>query len=244
VLRTAAFTTGFVTFLYIVTSCVEGSDLQTYRGRSYNLYYPIIALSAEESALRNTEKRLISPIGAAARSIVPGWGQVYTRDKLEGVFIFLSIGILGSGGVRADAIYRHFYNDKYRPAVLADSTKADFYFDRSNQYYKLSRFLLYTAAGIWAYSIIDAYVDAHIYNARQQVEMLDIDDEMLRQLKLRDTQYSIKQAEAFYLSIQYPSFLKNPRVRGDQSKNFPQIVTVWGFSKGLPISSIQHREPR
>jgi hypothetical protein len=114
---------------------------------------------------------------------VPGWGQIYTRSKLEGAIVFLSIGILGGGGARADAIYRHFYNDRYTPAVLADSSQADFYFDRANQYYKLSRFLLYTAAGIWAYSIIDAYVDAHIYNARQQVEMLDIDDSKLRQLK-------------------------------------------------------------
>lgn len=135
------------------------------------------------SYVEGLEIELISPIGAAARSIVPGWGQIYTRSKLEGAIIFLSIGILGGGGARADAIYRHFYNDRYTPAVLADSNQADFYFDRANQYYKLSRFLLYTAAGIWAYSIIDAYVDAHIYNARQQVEMLDIDDSKLRQLK-------------------------------------------------------------
>jgi len=185
VLRTIAFATVFFVFLSILTSCVEGSDSQTYRGgRTDDLYYPLIALSVEEPALKSAEKRLISPVGAAARSIVPGWGQIYTRNKLDGALIFLSIGVLAAGGVRADAIYRHFYNDKYTPAVLADSSEADFYFDRSNQYYKLSRFLLYTAAGIWAYSIIDAYVDAHIYNARQQVRTLDIDDGMLQQLKL------------------------------------------------------------
>jgi hypothetical protein len=184
VLRVTVSVTGFVVLLSILTSCAEGSDPQTHRGKTEDLYYPIIALSAKEPALKSTEKRLISPTGAAVRSIVPGWGQIYTRSKFEGALIFLSIGILGGGGARADAIYRHFYNDKYRPAVLVDSTEADFYFDRSNQYYKLSRFLLYTAAGIWAYSIIDAYIDAHIYNARQQARMLDIDDGMLQQLKL------------------------------------------------------------
>ncbi len=183
-LRATIFITSFAVFLSILTSCAESSEI-----------------------------RLISPIGAAARSIIPGWGQVYTRDKLEGVVIFLSIGILGAGGARADAIYRDFYNNRYTPAVLNDSGQADFYFDRSNQYYKLSRFLLYTAAGIWAYSIIDAYVDAHIYNARQQARMLDIDDESLQQLKLVTGLNEAVIPEGFVLSYFYLSS-KNS-IRGD-----------------------------
>jgi len=97
--------------------------------------------------------------------------------------VFLSVGLLGVGGARADAIYRDFYNNKYKPAVFADSDEVELYFDKSNQYYKLSRFLFYTAAGIWAYSILDAYVDARIYNSRQQAKMFDMDDESLQQLK-------------------------------------------------------------
>lgn len=154
-LRVVAFIIGFFVFLSILTSYAE-----------------------------SLEVKLISPMGAAARSIIPGWGQIYTRDKLQGVIIFLSVGVLSGGGVRADAIYRHFYDNEYSPAVLSGSDQADFYFDKSNQYYKLSRFLLYAAAGIWAYSIMDAYVDAHIYNSRQQVKMLDIDDGNVRELKL------------------------------------------------------------
>ena len=153
--RVTVFVIGFVLFSSFLTSCFGSPEI-----------------------------RLISPIGAAARSVIPGWGQVYTRDGLQGVIIFLSIGILAGGGLRADAIYRDIYNNKYTPAVYADSSQADYYFDRSNQYYKLSRFLLYTAAGIWAYSILDAYVDAHVYNARQQAKMLYIDDRSLQQLKL------------------------------------------------------------
>ena len=154
-LKVTAFVMGFAVLLSILASCVESSEI-----------------------------RLISPIGAATRSVVPGWGQIYTHNILKGGIVFLSVGVLGAGGIRADAIYRHFYNDNYRPAALSGSSQADFYFDRSNQYYKLSRFLLYTAAGIWAYSIVDAYVDAHIYNARQQMKTLDIDDGRLQQLKL------------------------------------------------------------
>jgi len=154
VLKATVFATVFAIFLSILIGCVEGSEI-----------------------------RLISPIGAAARSIIPGWGQVYTRSKIQGVVVFLSIGLIAGGGARAYAIHQDFYNNRYVPAVLAESDQADFYYDRSNQYFKLYRFLVGTAAGIWAYSALDAYVDAHIYNARQRARILDIDDKGLRQLK-------------------------------------------------------------
>ena len=95
----------------------------------------------------------------------------------------MSIGILGAAGAKTDATYRDYYNNKYTPAVLDDSDLADYYFDEANQYYKLSRFLLYTAGGIWAYSIVDAYIDAHVYNAKQQMKMLQIDDNKIKELK-------------------------------------------------------------
>ena len=164
----------FVLFLSILTNCVESSEV-----------------------------RLISPIGAVSRSVIPGWGQFYTHNKLKGVIVFLSVGILGVGGVQVDTTYRDYYN-KYRDAVFTDSSQADFYFDRSNQYYKLSRFLLYTAAGIWAYSIIDSYVDAHIYNAQQQSKMLDIDDERLLQLKTDSEPTAKRCYEDFDLLIDTP----------------------------------------
>ena len=164
----------FVLFLSILTNCVESSEV-----------------------------RLISPIGAVSRSVIPGWGQFYTHNKLKGIIVFLSVGILGVGGVQVDTTYRDYYN-KYRDAVFTDSSQADFYFDRSNQYYKLSRFLLYTAAGIWAYSIIDSYVDAHIYNAQQQSKMLDIDDERLLQLKTDSEPTAKRCYEDFDLLIDTP----------------------------------------
>ena len=153
-LKTTVFITSFAVFFSILTGYAESSEI-----------------------------RLISPIGAATRSVIPGWGQIYTRSKLEGVFVFLSVGLLSGSGMSARAKYLDIYNNQYTPAALAGSDQEDFYFDRANQYSKLSRFLFYTAAGIWAYSVLDAYVDAHIYNAQQQVDMLHIDDESLQQLK-------------------------------------------------------------
>jgi hypothetical protein len=151
-----------------------------------------------------SEVKLISPIGAAIRSVVPGWGQFYTHSKLEGVLVFLSVGVLTGSGVQMDARYRDLYNNEYRPAVLSGSSDADFYFDESNQYYKLSRFLFYTAAGIWAYSVIDAYVDAHIYNAKQQARSLDIDNKGLEQLKL-----SVKPDNSFFISLDTIQYVLN-----------------------------------
>lgn len=145
-----------------------------------------IFLSIVTDCVESAEIKFISPIGAVSRSIVPGWGQVYTHHKFKGALVFLSVVILGSSGVRTDSIYRDYYDNKYRLAVESDSGDADYYFDRSNQYYKLSRFLLYSAAGVWAYSIIDSYVDAHIYNAQQQIEVLRVDDGKIQQLKLDD----------------------------------------------------------
>ena len=54
----------------------------------------LLILSLSVSATDVIEIKLISPIGAIARAVVPGWGQFYTHDKLQGVVVFLSVGIL------------------------------------------------------------------------------------------------------------------------------------------------------
>jgi len=143
----------------------------------------ILILSLSAIAADTVEIKLISPIGAIARSVIPGWGQLYTHDRLQGVAVFLTVGILGGLGIQADAQYRDYYYNKYRPAVFSGSNQAASYFSKSNDYYKLSRFLLYAAAGVWAYAAIDAYIDAHIYNARKQSAMIDVNSDRLQKLK-------------------------------------------------------------
>jgi hypothetical protein len=145
----------------------------------------ILIMSLSANFVEGIEVKLISPIGAVARSAIPGWGQFYTHDRLSGVIIFLSIGIVGGFGIQADAEYRDYYYNKYRPEALTspNSSKANSYFTKANDYYKLSRFLLYTAAGIWTYATLDSYVDAHIYNARIQSSMIDVDSDRFKPLK-------------------------------------------------------------
>ncbi len=128
------------------------------------------------------EVKLISPIGAVARSTIPGWGQFYTHDKLQGVIVFLSVGIMSGVGAYAYMEYQDYYS-KYRPAALSGSSQANFYYEKANDFNKLSQFLFYTAAGIWAYGAIDSYIDAHIYNARIQASMIDVDSTRFNSLK-------------------------------------------------------------
>ena len=143
----------------------------------------ILILTLSASLVEGLEVKLISPIGAVARSTIPGWGQFYTHDKLQGVIVFLSVGIIGGFGIYTDAEYRDYYYNKYRPAALADSAQSNSYFEKANDYYKLSRFLLYAAAGIWAYGAVDSYIDANIYNARVQASMIDLDSDRFNSLK-------------------------------------------------------------
>ena len=41
-----------------------------------------------------------------------------------------------------------------------------------NERYKLRQLFLYSAIGVWAYSIIDSYVGAKFYNAKERVDLL------------------------------------------------------------------------
>ena len=152
----------------------------------------ILSLSAVSTlgSVDTVEIKLISPIGALTRSVIPGWGQFYTHNKLQGIVVFLSVGALGGLGVRADAEYRDYYK-QYRDIAYSNSSQSSdhdrqkeyYYYGKSNDYYKVSRFFLYAAAGIWVYSAIDSYIDAHVYNARKQSSAINIDSQRLQTIK-------------------------------------------------------------
>lgn len=134
----------------------------------------------------SSEVRLVSPIGAVVRSSIPGWGQLYTNHKVKAFLVFMSVAAFSLAGLREDVKFRQAYRD-YREAVYSERPDVSHYFDKANDHYKLSRFFLYTAAGIWAYGVIDAYIDAHIYNAKQKRELLRVDDEKLQEYKKRES---------------------------------------------------------
>ncbi len=146
--------------------------------------YLILSLSTVSviGSVGDVEIKLISPIGAIARSVIPGWGQLYTHNKFQGLLVFLSVSALSGLGIQTDAEYRSYYN-QYKELVYSGSDQSPYYYDKANDYYKLSRFFIYTAAGIWVYSAINSYIDAHIYNARIQSSAIDIDSQRLQMIK-------------------------------------------------------------
>ena len=89
-----------------------------------------------------------SPTGAMLRSLaVPGWGQFYNEKPLKGVVI-----AGGEIGLIANAILQN----QWAQNATTPAAKA---FHRDNR--GLS---LWWLAGVMLYSVVDAYVDAHLYD--------------------------------------------------------------------------------
>ena len=124
------------------------------------------------------EPHLVSPMGAVIRSaILPGWGQFYIRSYVRGGISIVGLGSSLTGALIAQQSFQDIYNNDYAKVATINpkSAEATFQYKRANEQFKLRQFFLYAAAGIWAYSIIDAYVGAHFYNATTKAELL-IDD--------------------------------------------------------------------
>ncbi len=130
------------------------------------------------AAQPNEDLRLVSPMGAVGRSVVlPGWGQFYARKRILGTTSFVGTSGLLIGALITHQSFRDVYNNEYVPVALIDdkSPEALFQYNRANQRYKLRQFFLFAAAGVWAYSLIDSYVGANLYNAEAKANQL-IDD--------------------------------------------------------------------
>ena len=126
----------------------------------------------------NEDLRLVSPLGAIVRSaVLPGWGQFYAHKRILGTTSFVGTSGLLIGALITHQSFRDVYNNEYVPVALIDdkSPEALFQYNRANQRYKLRQFFLFAAAGIWAYSLIDSYVGANLYNAEAKAKQL-IDD--------------------------------------------------------------------
>jgi len=91
-----------------------------------------------------------SPTGALIRSAVfPGWGQFYTKHYIKGGLILcLESGLIVSALIedkKAQDVYLTGY-EEYLERM-----------DRRNGY-------IWWTVGVVAYSMLDAYVDAHLFN--------------------------------------------------------------------------------
>lgn len=171
------------------------------------LLIPVLCLFAGvqiSSAQPDEGLRLVSPIGAVARSaILPGWGQFYARSHFQGSVSFVGTGGLFIGALIAHQSFRDVYNNEYVPIALnnSDSPEAAFQYNRANQRFKLRQFFLFAAVGVWAYSIIDSYVGANLYNAttkaNQLIEGVKQIEELGVQLEVNPTQLQLSIVKFF-----------------------------------------------
>ncbi len=168
---------------------------------SLTLLIPVLCLFSRvqiSAAQPNEDLRLVSPIGAIGRSaVLPGWGQFYAHKRFLGATSFVGTSGLLIGALVTHQSFRDVYDNEYLPVALNDleSPEALFQYNRANQRYKLRQFFLFAAAGIWAYSLIDSYVGANLYNAEAKANQLIDDMEQIEglgvQLKVTPTQLQL-----------------------------------------------------
>ena len=135
----------------------------------------------------DSSPRLVSPVGSVVRSVViPGWGQIHAQNYVSGSFSFLGTTGLLVGGLVSHRSFRQIYDNEYAPVakVNSKSPAALSIYGRVNQVYKIRQFFLLTAAGVWAYSIVDSYVAANLRNARSKSRVLLRDVVKIEKLSL------------------------------------------------------------
>ena len=140
------------------------------------------------AAQPNEDLRLVSPIGAIGRSaVLPGWGQFYAHKRFLGTTSFVGASGLLMGALITHQSFRNVYDNEYVPVALNDpkAPEALFQYNRANQRYKLRQFFLFAAAGVWAYSLIDSYVGANLYNAEAKAKQLIDDMKRLEELSVQ-----------------------------------------------------------
>ena len=145
---------------------------------------------ADNTSTFEAEKsiRLISPVGTMVRSaVIPGWGQVHSRNYFRGGLVLLGIGVSTTGALLAQQSFNKAYNNYALTASNEPDniTAVEASYDKANQKYKLRMFFIYTGIGIWAYSIIDSYVSANLYNATSQLQSIREDVQHIENLRLQ-----------------------------------------------------------
>ncbi len=127
----------------------------------------VVRGESRELEIRLTPKQ---PWKAGIRSmILPGWGQVYGERRTKGGIFMVGTLALAGGLVWADEEYRN-RTDDYRSArqTYLDATsieeldalraRADRARGRADRAYDRRRVFLYTAAGAYAASVLDAFL--------------------------------------------------------------------------------------
>lgn len=115
-----------------------------------------------------------SPLGALVRSVIfPGGGQFYNRSPLKGSLVFaVESGLLIAVAVEWKRSNLHLENFNQLP--LGSQDKA-WEFELYEYYRDMRNLHLWYTAGVVFFSMLDAYVDAHLYNfERDKVREVDV----------------------------------------------------------------------
>jgi hypothetical protein len=138
-------------------------------------YYDSVALAELELARRRK-----SPTGALWRSFaLPGWGQIYNEE-----YVKAGVMIVAEAGTLAMAVDNYLTSRRYlREAETAPSKEErQEKLERREDYIVETEFWGWLFVGVLAFSMMDAYVDAHL--ADWDVSDLPADEEASSRLHL------------------------------------------------------------
>ena len=127
-----------------------------------------INLLAEENTF-NTGR---SSTKALLWSVIPGGGQIYNKQ-----YVKAGIDILAESLLIGTAIHYHTkMNDAYS---LYKQTHAQAHYDEYNYYYQQQQNMIWWWATVKLVALLDAYVDAKMYNYNEKKKKLDFEFEGL-----------------------------------------------------------------
>jgi len=105
-------------------------------------------------------------------SIIPGGGQIYNKQ-----YVKASIDILAESLLIGTAINYHIkMNDAYS---LYEQTHSQAHYDEYNYYYQQQQNMIWWWATVKLLALLDAYIDAKMYNFNEKKNKLDLEFEGL-----------------------------------------------------------------
>lgn len=106
-----------------------------------------------------------SPLGAVVRSaILPGLGQFYNESYWKIPVIWGVLGYLGYNWVTQNNEYKK-YRDLFNQSINSSNPTGNTTYFKQREFYKDQRDLFAVYIGLaYLLNIIDAYVDAHLYD--------------------------------------------------------------------------------
>jgi len=124
-------------------------------------------LYGETKGRKEDSRSFKTRIESSARSFVlTGWGQVYNDQPIKGLLFFGSeVAVLTTAFIFGKI--SNDYDNEYQTATNPDDAMN--YYKKANDYYKLRNAFLWTSLGVWAYNVIDAYMNATVTSSGKKM---------------------------------------------------------------------------